>query len=117
MTSKADVDRWRALADAAASGKWYATHNKYESGIERRKFGRSRHVWMGYDSAFPSNATLAFIAASREAVPAMADMLAEAAALLAAWYEVGGDIEDGVSVSLPTREWLTEWREEAADDA
>jgi hypothetical protein len=46
----------------------------------------------------------------------VAGMLAEAAALLAAWYEVGGDIEDGVSVSLPTREWLTEWREGADDD-
>ena len=56
-----------------------------------------------------------YVSANRMAE--MLHMLAEAAALLTAWYEVGGDIEDGVSVSLPTREWLTEWREEAADDA
>lgn len=99
MVTRAQVERWRALADKATPGPWYwwmSEEPPFDLG-SRDNVNIGVHVERGLDAEF--------VCASREAVPAMADMLLRAEYLV----ECAGP---GVTGRY---EWLRDWRGEGND--
>jgi len=99
MAMRDSVAQWRALADAAEReypGWWRHMDDQLRS-------GRARHLT---SSARLSVASL--VAASHEAVPAMAEALEEAAAVLAAWR--AADTPTAAAAAAATADaWLSDW--------
>jgi hypothetical protein len=107
MASKADVDRWRALADAATDGPWVDEFSPEGAQVVPVNDGSGYICHPAGDEDGRLEPNMAFIAASREAVPAMADMLAECMSMIA-------------TMPQPRPKWaddlLREWQGEADDD-
>lgn len=100
MTTRAQVDAWRALADATMAAPWGVDTDAVWSDDGWVCEGG----WPEDDGTLDRDLT--FIAASRTAVPEMADTLERAMTALADWWE---DPD-----SPPDEAWrlLTEWRGE-----
>ena len=106
MTSRKDVDRWRALADAATNGPWVDEFSPEGAQVVPVNDGSGYICHPAGDEDGRLEPNMAFIAASRTAVPAMAEMLHECMAMIA---------------TMPHPRWtwaydlLREWRGEVDD--
>jgi len=102
MPTEAQVRQWRTLADKATPGPWVVSDDTM-SGPGYKGLLAGAGYGLLEDCAVGEEADACFMAASREAVPAMGAMLERAAALIAEWAAEGDPYAE---------EWLVEWRGE-----